>query len=203
MIIRKIIYFEEGGSEHTAATIEASKEAALELGIQKVIIASTSGDSAVKAAEQFKDTGIKVIVVGHQHGFPVPGQRFKQENIEKLEILGVQVCLGSDILTNSIRQREKLGHSPLSIITQALTIVKIKVNVEVVLKATEAGLISSGERVISIAGSHIGLDTAVVLEAQDSAKILDIKLREILVMPLSREKADVEYLRKRAQTSNP
>jgi uncharacterized protein len=195
----KILYFDEGGPEHTIATIEAAKEAAHELGINKILVASTTGDSALEAAERLKGKGIKLIAVGHQNGFPVPGQRFKPENIEKLKILGAQICLGTDVLTNSIRQRERLGHSPVSIITQTLTTLKIKVNVEIVLKATDAGIITPGERVISLAGSHSGLDTAVVLEAQDSSKPLDFKLREIVAIPLSREKADAEYMKKRAQ----
>ena len=41
--------------------------------------------------------------------------------------------------------------------------------------------------------------TAVVLEAQDSSKPLDFKLREIEAIPLSRERADAEYMKKRAQ----
>jgi hypothetical protein len=54
-----------------------------------------------------------------------------------------------------------------------------------------------GEHVISVAGSHEGLDTSIVLEARDSASILDIRTREIIVMPLSRKKADEDYMRKR------
>ncbi len=202
MTTSKITYFDEGGPEHTSATIEAAKEAAIKLGINKMVVASTSGDSACEAAERVKGSGITIIAVGHQYGFPVPGQRFKPENIEKLKTYGAQISLGSDVLTNSIRQRDRLGHSPISIITQTLSTLKIKVNVEIVLKATDAGILTPGERVISLAGSHSGLDTAVVLEAQDSSKPLDFKLREIVVMPLSREKADAEYMKKRAQPSS-
>ena len=142
-------------------TIDAAKEAAINLGITKIVVASTSGDSACEAAERVRGSGITIIAVGHQNGFPVPGQRFKPENIEKLKMLGCPVCLGTDVLTNSVRQRERLGHSPLSLITQTLSALKVKVNVEIVLKATDAGILTPGERVISLAGSHSGLDTAV------------------------------------------
>ena len=87
-----------------------------------------------------------------------------------------------------------LGHSPLSIITQTLIMTKIKVNVECVVKAADEGLLVAGERVISVAGSHEGLDTSIVLEAQDSAHILNIRTREVIAMPLSRKKADQEYM---------
>lgn len=195
---REIVYFEEGGEQHTDTTLDLALEAAKERGIKKVLVASTSGATGVKASEKFKDTGVQAIVVGHQHGFPVPGvSQFKPENWEKIEALGGVVNLGSDVLTNSIRQRQKLGHSPLSIITQTLIMMRVKVNVEIVAKAADAGLLQPGEHCISVAGSHRGADTAVVFEAQDTANILDIRPREIIAMPLSRRKADEEYMKGR------
>jgi len=196
----EVVYFEEGGPEHTDETIELAFQAARELDIGKVVVASTTGDSAVKTAERFRGTDMEVIVVGHQFGYPAPGQSlFKRENRERLEALGAGVYLGSDILTNSIRRRERLGHSPLSLLTQALIMMRVKVNVEIVVKAADAGLLMPGERVVSLAGSHSGLDTALVVEARDSANILDIRLGEIIAMPLSRRKADEEYMKRRSK----
>ena len=198
MVVRNVMFYEEGGSEHTDETIDLTIKAAKELGINKILVASTSGASGVKMAEKAEGSSLEVIVVGHQFGFRTPGKSlFMEVNVERLADLGAKVCLGSDVLTNSIRQRERLGHSPISVITQTLIMAKIKVNVEVVVKAADAGLVMPGERVISVAGSHEGLDTSIVLEARDSVSILDIRTREIIVMPLSRKKADEDYLRKR------
>ena len=198
MFKREIIYYEQGGTEHTDTTLEVARSAAVELGVRKVVVASNTGETGVKAAEMFRGTGIKVIVVGHQTGFPVPGRnQFLPENRENIEALGASVFLGSDVLTNSIRQRGRLGPSPLSYITQTLIMMKVKVNVEIVAKAADAGLLDPEELCISVAGSHRGADTAVVFEANESANILDIRPREILVMPLSRKKADEEYMKRR------
>ena len=121
MIRREIVYFEDGGPEHTDETIDLAFKAAEELDIGKVVVASTTSDSGVKTAEKFEGIGVKVIVVGHQFGYPDPGQsRFNTENAERLKTLGAEVYLGTDVLTNSIRQRERLGPSPLSILTQTL-----------------------------------------------------------------------------------
>lgn len=202
MFKRETVYFEEGGAEHTDTTLDLAYEAAGELGIKKVVVASTSGETGVKAAEKFKGTEVKVVVVGHQTGFPVAGKnQFRPENREKIEALGAEVNLGSDVLTNSIRQRQKLGHSPLSLITQALIMMKVKVNVEIVAKAADAGKLEPGEFVISVAGSHKGADTAVVIEARDSSDILGIRPREIIAMPLSRQKADEKYMKRRQAAS--
>ena len=199
MIKRETIYFEEGGEQYTEETLKASLKAAKELDIKTVIVASNRGVTGVKAAEMFNDTGIQVVVVGHQMGFPVPKvQQFKPENWEKIEKLGGVINLGTDVVTNSIRRRQKLGHSPMSIICQTLISQKVKVNVEIVAKACDAGQVMPGDRVISIAGSHLGADTSVVFLANDSPNILDIKPQMYIAFPLSREKADADYMAKRA-----
>lgn len=198
MIKRETIYFEEGGKEHTEITLKTSLEAAKELNIDTVLVASTSGDTGVIAAELYKESGIRLIVVGHQMGFLIPKvQQFKAENWQRIEELGGILNLGTDVLTNSIRQRQRLGNSPISIITQALISVKLKVNVEIIAKACDAGLILPGDKVISIAGSHKGADTSAVFKANDSPNILDIQPLMLICYPLSREKADEEYMSKR------
>jgi len=198
MIKHTTIYYTEGGIEHTETTLKASLEAAKKLDIKTILVASTSGETGVKAAGLYKDTGINLIVVGHQMGFPVPRvQQFKPDNWERIEALGGVVNLGTDVVTNSIRQRQRLGHSPMSIITQTLIAMKLKVNVEIVAKACDAGLILPGDRVISIAGSHKGADTSAVFTANDSPNILDIRPEMFICYPLSREKADAEYMAKR------
>jgi hypothetical protein len=198
MIKRDTVYFEEGGAEHTEVTLRAALEAAKELSIGKIIVASTSGDTGVKAAEICEGKDVRLIVVGHQTGFPAAGvQQFKPENRERIEALGGVVNLGTDVLTNSIRQRQRLGHSPMSIITQSLIAMKVKVNAEIVAKACDAGLVQPGEHVVSVAGSHRGADTAVSFLAADSPNILDLNPQYIIAMPLSREKADADYMARR------
>ena len=202
MFKRETIYFEEGGEEHTKVTLEAAKKAAEDLGIKYVVVASTSGETGVKAAELFVDSGIQLIVVGHQIGFPRPTiQQFKKENLNRIQDLGGLVNLGTDVITNSIRRRQKLGHSPLSYITQTLITMKVKVNLEIIAKACDIGDLPVNELCISVAGSHKGADTALVFLSNDSANILDIKPREIIAIPLSRQKADTEYMKKRRSMS--
>ena len=195
MTPRETVYYDEGGPDHTISTLKAAHDAAKELGITKLVVASTTGETGVKAAEMFKNSGVRVIAVGHQTGFPKQGvQRFTDQNRMRIEALGGAVTLGTDVLTNSIRRRQRLGVSPLSIVTQTLAAVKLKVNAEVVLKACDAELIEPGEHVLAVAGSHTGADTAVSMLAADSANILDLRLQYIVAMPLSREKADREYM---------
>ena len=198
MIKRETVYFEEGGFQHTEITLDLTIQAAKELGIKHVVVSSTTGETGVKAAEKFKDNGINLVVVGHQTGFPTPGlQRFTAENKKKIKELGGKVNLGSDVLTNSIRMRQRMGHSHLSYITLTTIAMKVKVNVEIVAKACDAGQIPVGEPCISVAGSHSGADTSVAFKAADTPNILDIRPLYYIAIPISREKADAEYMAKR------
>ena len=198
MIKRETIYYEEGDANHTETTLQASLDAAKELGVKTILVASTSGDTGVKAAEMYRGSGVQLIVVGHQMGFPVAKvQQFKPENWERIAELGGVVNLGTDVMTNSIRHRQSLGHSPMSFITQTLIAMKVKVNVEIIAKACDAGQILPGDMVISVAGSHKGADTSAVFLANDSPNILDIKPQMYICYPLSREKSDAEYMARR------
>ena len=74
---------------------------------------------------------------------------------------------------------------------------KLKVNVEIIAKACDAGQILPGDKVISVAGSHKGVDTSAVFIASDSPHILDIKPQMFICYPLSKEKADADYMARR------
>jgi hypothetical protein len=61
----------------------------------------------------------------------------------------------------------------------------VKVCFEIVLMATDAGLVTSGEKVIAIAGTGRGSDTALVMEAASTQHLRKLKVSEILCKPLN------------------
>ena len=61
--------FPEPGKESTIQTLNITKEEALKKGIGFVLVASTSGETGVKAAEIFKGTDVCLIIVTHNTGF--------------------------------------------------------------------------------------------------------------------------------------
>ena len=58
----------------------------------------------------------------------------------------------------------------------------MKVCVEIVAMAGDAGLIPIGD-VIAVAGTGRGADTVVVVAANSTNRLFDIKIREILAKP--------------------
>jgi len=211
MVVEKTVYyFEKAGPENTEALLEIVKKRALEEGIKYVVVASTSGSTGVKAAETFKDTDIKVVVVTHQTGMRKPGlQELTEENRKKLEELGAKivtcthafggVCLG--ISRRPMRTQPKPAgvpppsiRLPLSIppievvISQVLRLFcqGVKVGVEIALMAADAGAIPVDQDVITIGGSHSGADTALLLRPAHTTNILELEVKEIITKPVSK-----------------
>ena len=60
---QKIVYFEEPGRENTEETLRLAAEQADLRRINKIVLASTRGDTARLAAARFADTGVKLVVV--------------------------------------------------------------------------------------------------------------------------------------------
>ena len=53
MFEKTIVCFEKGGPENTYETLKLAKERADELGIKDIVVASSHGGTALKAAELF------------------------------------------------------------------------------------------------------------------------------------------------------
>ena len=61
----------------------------------------------------------------------------------------------------------------------------VKVCFEIVVMATDGGLVTPGEQVIAIAGTGRGSDTALVMQAASSQHLRGLRVNEILCKPLN------------------
>jgi hypothetical protein len=200
---RSTVYFEKPGKENTGETLKVALEAAKERGIDTVLISSTSGWTALEALKVFEGSGLNLIIVTHQTGYRQPGvQLMPPETREKLEKAGAVVHTGTDVLTGGVevgmsRQRPprtepQEGRLPY-IVPPVSTIVAhtlrlfsqgVKVCVEIAMMAADAGIIPVDKPVVSVAGSHAGADTAMVITPASSNRMRDMKLHEIIAKPL-------------------
>ena len=86
----KIVYFEKEGPENTDAVLALVKKRAGELGIKNIVVASTHGNTAVKAVNVF--TGFNIIVVTHVFGGREPNTaEFSEESRKLVESKGGRV----------------------------------------------------------------------------------------------------------------
>jgi len=179
---RKIVYFEELRAENTEITFRLVEERSNALGLKRLVLASTTGATAQKAMDFFKGKGVKLIVVPHQFGFR-ERTAFPQELVKALRDSGHEVHFGTMLF-----HTDNLYES--SIPTAMANLLRcfsqgVKVCFEIVLMATDAGLLTIGERVIAIAGTGRGSDTALVMQAASSRNIKKLRVNEIICKPLN------------------
>ncbi len=182
----KITYFDNPGSENTEEVLRIARQRAEELGIKTIIVASTTGDTAVKAVEAF--TGFNVIAVGHSAGIIKPDtQEFTEENRKIVESKGGVVLTTTHAFAGVSRaMRQKFNMYLIGdIIANTLRIFGygMKVACEITMMATDSGLVRTDRDVIVIAGSTSGADTAVVLRPVNSQDFFDLHVKEILCKP--------------------
>ncbi len=182
----KTVYFEKAGPENTDKTFSVARQRAGELGIKTVLLASTRGDTAVKAVEAFK--GLRVIAVSHATGFAEPNlQRFTEANRKAFEEKGGIVLTTSHAFAGLSRAMRQQFNTYVigDIVASTLRVFGegMKVVCEIVMMAADCGLVRTDEDVICIAGTSRGADTAVVLTPVNSNRFFSLKVKEILCKP--------------------
>lgn len=179
----KITYFENAGTENTDAVFELVQERLNGGGINKLVIASTTGQTAQKAAEFFKSSGAKLIFVPHQFDFIREVNPFPPDLVKTLRNAGHEVHFGTMLFhTEGFYESNipMLMANLLRCFSQG-----IKVCFEIVLMATDSGFLTKGEKVIAIAGTGRGADTALVMQASSSRNLKKLKVNEILCKPFN------------------
>ena len=188
--IRKgIVYFDSPGPENTEEVLRLAKERAEELNIEDIVVASTRGETGVRASEVFR--GFNVVIVSHYTGFEEPGvQQMSDENRRKIEKNGGRVLTCIHAFSGVERAiRNKFGTAyPAEIMAQTLRLFGegIKVAVEITVMAADAGLVPIDEDVIAIAGTSRGADTALVIRPANSTGIFNLTIKEIVAKPGTR-----------------
>ena len=182
----KTTYFENPGRENTKEVLRIARQRAEELGIKTIVVASTTGYTAVKATEVF--SGFKIIAVSLFTGMLEPNtQEFTEENRKIVESRGGIVFTTTPVFSGlSAAMRKKFNTYVVGdIVANTLRIFGegMKVVCEIALMAADGGLVRTDEDVIAIAGSDQGADTAVVLRAVNSSDFFDLKVKEILCKP--------------------
>lgn len=78
-----VVYFNEPGVQNTEETLRHAHRRAQELGVEDIVVASTTGETGLKACQVFK--GFNVVVVRHHTGFRKPGIQEMKKELEYLE----------------------------------------------------------------------------------------------------------------------
>jgi len=184
----KVIYFGKGGAANTDRTLEVAKERAKQLGIKDIVVASTHGGTALRAAKLFRDMKANVVAVTISDAFSKEGWVMTNEERKKLEAEGIKVLTCSHALGDGVAASMAEKHGGISmeqIVCQTLYRFSqgMKVSVEVALMAADAGLIRTDREVIAIAGTGEGADTAIVVKPSYPRNFQEFEIREVLTKP--------------------
>jgi len=185
---KNIIYFEEPGPENTEKLLAAARERARELGIKDVVVATSHGGTALKALEFLERPGLNLVAVTICKGYKSEGWCMTAEERERLTKRGVKVLTGIHALGDGVASAfsEKYGGKPLEEVVRDAFYrfgQGMKVCVEVILMAADAGLIPMDGEVMAIAGTDKGADTCIVVKPAYPRTFFDLEIREIVAKP--------------------
>ncbi len=198
---RTTVIFDKGGEEHTDETLKIALDGAQERNIDTVLVSTSTGETGLKAIKVFKDSGIKLVFVRHQTGYPKKGNQMMPADVKaKLEKAG-KVVTCTDVLTGGVdvgvgRQRpekEQQQEANLPFIVPPVNVIiantlrqisqGTKVCAEIAMMAADCDAVGIDKPVVCVAGSHSGADTAMVIIPAASNRIRDLRLQEWLAKP--------------------
>ena len=162
--------------------LERVKERAEKLGIRNIVVASTSGETGVKASEMLK--GYNLVIVTHHFGFREPNSiESTEENRKRISANGGRILTTTHSLGGIGRAvRRKFDTMQVDeIIANTLRIFGegMKVAIEIALMAADLGLVRTDEDVISVGK----WDTAIVVRPTNVSNFFNIRVKEILCKP--------------------
>ncbi|HOI12891.1 MAG TPA: pyruvate kinase alpha/beta domain-containing protein [Methanoculleus sp.] len=193
-VTRNTYYFDAPGAQNTSDAARFAVERALEIGVKKIVVASTSGRTALAFRDATAGTDLRLIVVTHAVGFSRPGEwEFSPVAAGTLRAEGATIVTGTHALSGlerAISRSPKLGGSSRTeAIAEALrrtVAIGLKVAVECVLIAADQGAVGVDEEVIAVGGTATGADTVCVIRPAHTASFFDLQVREIVAMPRNR-----------------
>ena len=185
---RSIFYFDEKGPLNTEKTLEIALEHAWELGIGTIVVASSTGKTALKL-HGMAENRVKIVAVTYN-----AGSRFRSEveefnrNCNLLFEKGIAVVRGLHALSGpekAFSDKYKTIFLPLNIVADTLRMFSqgVKVCVEITIMAAEHGFVTTDEEVVAVGGSGHGADTALVMKPVFAADMFKARIKALLCMP--------------------
>lgn len=164
---KDILYFDAPGEQNTNETLKTAREKAQKSGIKRVFVPSKTGNTAQKAYNLFKSTGISLTIVGTDPAL------FSAEILEAIKKNGCRVCFYKDIPYN-YPQDMKTAYRRMG---------------EGFKVAVELGIIAAyldesiADEILCLGGTKKGVDTALIIKPAKSDAFDQLEVREIVAKP--------------------
>jgi hypothetical protein len=190
------LFFEAPGAQNTTAVIQVVKQRLRRGDIRKVLVASESGRLALRVRKQL--SGMSVVCVTYDKE---TRKKYRKPALMKDRLLGKGVTIverpepvGRGLVFRNWWERRTLKISGAMADLFWMTLICVgghgfRTAVEIVFMAVEAGIVKVGEKVVSLAGTGWGADSAVVMrgskfeDAVGEVVAKRMKVEEVLAMP--------------------
>jgi hypothetical protein len=184
MVGKTILYFTKTGTANTDALLKAVRSRATALGVRQVVVASTHGFTAYRAQAVFAGTGVEVIAVTIAASYDKEGWTMKDAERARLRRAGITVLTCTHALSGELSNGlEVPGAQDVASKVLYRFCQGMKVAVEVVLMAADAGLLDMRREVIAVGGTGEGADTAIVVKPAYARTFQKLEIREIIGKP--------------------
>ncbi|MGI5817281.1 MAG: pyruvate kinase alpha/beta domain-containing protein [Armatimonadota bacterium] len=176
-------YFEQPGKGNTDETLRLAIDVAQARDLSTIVVASTTGSTARRAAELVEGTEITLVIVPHQFGWRDEPE-FDLDLVPELEEKGHRFHPATMLFHTGDFYGTEAGRAMANILRTFGQ--GTKVCVEIGLMAADAGHVTQAEECMLVAGTGRGADTAIVATAAPTMKLGEFKVHEILCRPVQR-----------------
>jgi len=193
--VEPVVYFEETSKvqRNTRIVVETVGQYLKDHRARHVVMATNTGYVGAQFA-RLADAHRKVNFVAVKMAPAVDKMydiKWNARYAKAMDKAGIKVVCGVHALTGGVDHalRAKFeGFPPSAVMAETLYLFSqgMKVCLEIIAMACDAGLVPEGVQVISCAGTGHGSDTAVVATSAAGANFFDIDVHRILAMPLKK-----------------
>jgi hypothetical protein len=189
----EITYFEKAGPHNSDKALEIAKKYADKFNIKDIVIASTTGATAEKAATIFDSNEYNIMIVTHAYYFVNSSirQEFPEEKMADLKIKGLKFHVGTHAMSG-IERGIRIKNEAWIFVDLLAKVLSwqfcqgIKVCIEISSTICDAGLISDLNRdIIAVAGTGRGADTVCLIKPAPTSEFKNLRVKAILAKPLN------------------
>ena len=183
----KTVLFDKPGEINTDNTLNIAFEYAMKLKSKTVLVPSSRGVVARRAAE-LKPDSVRLIIFTHHVGYYHDDEdEFEPGLRQWLRKQGIEVVTMTHAFAGIDRGMRKIfkGIYPTEIFALALRTMGegFKVAVEIAAMAADAGLVSTKDVVVSLGGTARGVDTAILIKPAHTRNIWTTRPIHFLCRP--------------------
>jgi hypothetical protein len=189
----EVTYFEKAGPQNTDKALEIAKKFADKLSIKDIVVASTTGFVAEKAAQVFNPKNYNLMIIMHAYYFAnsKTRQECPEEKIEELKKKGLKIHAGTHAMSG-IERGLRLNREAWIFVDLLAKMLGfhfsqgVKVCIEISSTVCDAGMIPDLNRdIIAVGGTGKGADTVCLIKPAPTSEFKELRVKAILAKPLN------------------